>query len=221
MTRLAGTALLAFALLLFLALPQLGCGATGNRYAYSTVILEPTLAGSGRVSVATQDSREYVVSGEKPPQFVGIQRGGTAGGLWGVPFDVRTSDDRPLADIVTAAIVAATAQRGFQSVPVFVARSADAAQAVQALFRDGSARALFLTLREWKTDTFVDVGLQYEVALVVKAGAFLAEKRLRGTDNLGGSVTETRAHARRVVPLAFKAKLEELLSDPAVAAALR
>jgi hypothetical protein len=197
-----------------------GCG---DRYAYSTIVLEPKLAGSGRVSVATQDRREYVLSGDKDPQFVGVQRGGTAGGLWGVPFDVRTNDDRPLADDMTTAIVAAMAQRGFQPVPVFVAPSADAAQVRQALFKDGGERALLLTLREWKSDTFMNVGLLYDVTLVVmdKAAAVLAEKRLQGSDNLGGSVTETRAHARKSVTLAFKAKLEELLSDLAIAGALR
>lgn len=194
-----------------------GC-AVGNRYAYSTVVLEPTLAGSGRVSVATQDRREYVLSGDKDPQFVGLQRGG-----YGNPFDVRTSDDRPLADDMTTAIVAAMAQRGFQPVPIFVVPAADAAQVRQALFKDGGARALLLTLREWKSDTFMNVGLPYDVTLVVmdKTGAVLAEKRLQGRDNLGGSFWDPPSHARKAVPLAFKAKLEELLSDPAIARALR
>jgi hypothetical protein len=194
-----------------------GC-AVGNRYAYSTVVLEPTLAGSGRVSVATQDRREYVLSGDKDPQFVGLQRGG-----YGNPFDVRTTDDRPLADNMTTAIVAAMAQRGFQPVPIFVAPSADAAQVRQALFKDGGERALLLTLREWKSDTFMNVGLPYDVTLVVmdKTGAVLAQKRLQGRDNLGGSFWDPPSHARKAVPLAFKAKLEELLNDPAIAGALR
>ena len=72
--------------------------------------------------MATQDRREYVLSGNKDPQFVGLQRGG-----YGNPFDVRTSDDRPLAEDMTTAIVAAMAGRGFQPVPILIAPSADAA----------------------------------------------------------------------------------------------
>jgi hypothetical protein len=203
--------------LLVLSVLVSGC-AVGNRYAYSTVVLEPKLAGSGRVSVATQDRREYVLSGNKDPQFVGLQRGG-----YGNPFDVRTSDDRPLAEDMTTAIVAAMAGRGFQPVPVLIAPSADAAQVRQALFTDGADRALLLTLREWKSDTFMNVGLPHDITLVVmdRTGAVLAEKRLQGRDNLGGSFWSPPSHAKKVVPLAFKAKLDELLSDPAIAGALR
>lgn len=194
-----------------------GC-AVGNRYAYNTVVLEPTLEGTGRVSVATQDRREYVLSGNKYPQFVGLQRGG-----YGNPFDVMTSDGRPLADNMTTAIVAAMAQRGFQPIAVFVAPSADAAEVRQSLFKDGADRAMLLTLREWKSDTFTNVGLPYDITLVVmdKSGTVLAEKRLQGRDNLGGSFWNPPSHAQKAVPLAFKAKLEEILSDPAIAAAMR
>ncbi len=168
--------------------------------------------------MATQDRREYVLSGDKDPQFVGLQRGG-----YGNPFDVRTSNDRPLAEDMTTAIVAAIAKRGFQPVPVLVLPSADAAQVRQALFKDGVERALLLTLREWKSDTYVNVGLPYDITLVVmdKTGAVVGEKRLQRRDNLGGSFWSPPSHAEKTVPLAFKAKLEELLSDPAIAGALR
>jgi hypothetical protein len=193
-----------------------GC-AVGNRYAYSTVVLEPDLAGSGRVSVATQDRREYVLSGDKEPQFVGLQRGG-----FGNPFDVRTSDDRPLADDMTATIVAALAMRGFQPVAASVAPSADAAKVRKVLSEGGARRALLLTLREWKSDTYVNVELGYDVTLEVldADGNVLASKRLEGRDDLGGNSWSPPLHATKAVPLAFKAKLDELLSDPAITRAL-
>ena len=203
--------------LLLSSVLESGC-AVGNRYAYSTVALEPTLTGSGRVSVATQDRREYVLSGDKKPNFVGLQRGG-----YGNPFDVGTSGGQPLADDMTRAIVVAMAKRGFQPAPVLVAPSADAAQVRQALFTDGAERGLLLTLREWKSDTYINVALRYDITLVVmdRTGATLAEKRTQGRDDLGGSFWNPPSHAKDAVPLAFKAKLEEVLNDPAIASALR
>ena len=57
-----------------------GC-AIGNRYAYQSVVANPQLSGTTAVGVATHDQREYVRSGSKDPQFVGLQRGG-----YGNPF---------------------------------------------------------------------------------------------------------------------------------------
>src|SRR6266850_4068485 len=93
---------------MFVAMVASGC-AVGNRYAYHTVVASPQVSGSTAVAVAALDQREYVRSGDKPPQFVGVQRGG-----FGNPFDVRTGDDKPLADAMTTALVNTLAKRGFR-----------------------------------------------------------------------------------------------------------
>jgi hypothetical protein len=81
---------------------------------------------------------------------------------------------------------------------------------------------LLLTLTEWKSDTFMNVALIYDVTLVVvdRGGTVLAEKRLQGRDNLEGSAWNSPSHARQAVPQAFKEKLQQLLDDDTVAAAL-
>src|SRR5206468_8024969 len=139
-----------------------GC-AIGNRYAYQTVVASPQVSGTTAVSIATYDQREYVRSGTKDPQFVGLQR-----------------------------VIGA-----------------------------GAERALLLTLQEWKSDTAVRVGLSYDVTMTVldRSGTVLAEKRLEGRDNLGGATLPSRVGD--MVASAFKMKLEQLLDDSAVAAALR
>jgi hypothetical protein len=48
----------------------------------------------------------------------------------------------------------------------------------------------------------------------------VGESRVKGEDNLGGDFVNPPGHAKKVVPAAFKAKLEQLLGDPAVALAL-
>jgi hypothetical protein len=192
-----------------------GC-AVGNRYAYQSVVASPQVSGTTAVSVATHDQREYVRSGSKDPQFVGLQRGG-----FGNPFDVRTADDKPLADAMTTAVVNTLAKKGFRAQPVIVTHSLAAADARQQAVRAGADRALVLTLQEWKSDTAMRVGLTYDMTMTVldRTGAVLAEKRLQGHDNLGAASLPSRVG--EIVAAAFKTKLEQMLDDPGVAGALR
>src|SRR5262245_13381494 len=94
-----------------------GC-AVGTRHDYPTVLVEPSVSGSGALGVASHDQRPYVVAGGKEPQFVGLQRGG-----FGNPFDVRTAQDRPLADDMTQALASSLKRRGFDAVPIVLAAS--------------------------------------------------------------------------------------------------
>ena len=203
------------AVLMFVAMVASGC-AVGNRYAYHTVVANPQVSGTTAVGVATHDQREYVRSGSKPPQFVGVQRGG-----FGNPFDVRTAEDKPLAEAMTTALVNTLAKRGFRAQPVVIAPSVTPAEARQQVIAAGADRALLLTLREWKSDTAIRVGLSYDVGLAVldRTGAVLAEKQLQGRDNLGAATLPSQVG--EMVSAAFKTKLEQLLDDPAIAAALR
>ena len=193
-----------------------GC-AIGNRYAYQTVVANPQVSGTSAVAVATHDQRDYVRSGSKDPQFVGLQRGG-----FGNPFDVRTADDKPLADAMTTALVNTLAKKGFRAQPVIVTHSLAAANARQQAARSGADRALVLTLQEWKSDSVMRVALAYDVTMTVldRNGAVLAEKRLQGNDNLGAAPM-VPSQVSDIVGAAFKAKLEQMLDDPKVSAALR
>jgi hypothetical protein len=208
-----GTRVLGIVLLAWLAT---GC-AIGNRYAYHTIIADPKVAGTTAVGVATHDEREYVRSGSKDPQFVGFQRGG-----FGNPFDVRTEGDKPLAENMTTSIVNSLNKKGFRAQSVVVAHSVSPEEARQRLLRAGGDRALLLTIKEWKSDAVMRIGLSYDVTMTVldPTGKVLAEKRLQGDKEVLGAAGLPSA-VGEVVGKAFKAKLETLLDDPAIAAALR
>jgi hypothetical protein len=194
-----------------------GC-ALGNRHAYHTVLAEPNVSGSGALGVATHDQRAYVVAGGKDPQFVGLQRGG-----YGNPFDVRTAENRPLADDMTQALTNSLSRKGFQVLPIVVAASDSVDRVRDKLAQSGAPRAVLLTLREWKSDTYANTALMYDVTLRVvdRSGQVLGEKRIQGRDNLGGDMWNPPAHAKQAVPRAFKTKVEELLGDESIARALR
>jgi hypothetical protein len=207
-TRILGVALLAWLVT--------GC-AVGNRYAYHTVIAEPRLEGAGSVGVGTHDQRDDVRKGEKDPQFVGLQRGG-----YGNPFDVRTQGDRPLADDMTTSLVNTLSKRGFRVQAVIIAHTVPPDQARERVVRVGGDRAVLLTVKEWKSDAMARLGLSYDVTMLVldRAGTVLAEKRIHGDKEVLGAAGLQGANSE-AVGRAFKAKLETLLDDPAITAALR
>jgi hypothetical protein len=191
--------------------------AVGNKHAYHDVVAGVSASGTDQVAVATHDQRPYVLSGNKTPQFVGLMRGG-----YGNPFDVTTENARSLAEAMTQAIANSLSQKGFRSIPVAVAAPETAGTVREKLALAGGERAVLLTLREWKSDTYVNTTILYDVTLSVldRSGQVVGESRVKGEDNLGGDFVNPPGHAKKVVPAAFKAKLEQLLGDPAVALAL-
>ena len=192
-----------------------GC-AVGNRHAYHTTVAALQASGSHTIAVATHDEREYVRSGNKQPDFVGLQRGG-----YGNPFKVTTESGHALAQDVTDSITASLRARGFHAVPVATRHQEDLAAVGRRLIDARAARALLLVLNEWKADSMQNTALIYAVTLRVldMDGRVLAEKNLIGRDNLGGSFWNPPAHAKTAIPAAFKAKLEALLNSPDVLAA--
>ena len=202
-----------YGMVLLVAFVGSGC-AVGNKYNYSNVMADIATPGNSSVSVATHDQREYVVSGAKAPQFIGLQRGG-----FGNPFNVSTQSNRPLADDITDNITASLSQKGFKAMPVAVSFS-DKPEAVLEKAKAANAdRIVLLTLNEWKSDTYANVALQFNVTMSVydKDGKKLAGKTIEGRDNLGGSSWNPPAHARKALPAALKEKLEQLLNSPEIA----
>mgnify|MGYP006928212877 CR=1 FL=1 len=93
-------------------------------------------------------------------------------------------------------------------------------QARDHLLKADATRFVFVLMREWKSDTYVNTGLTYDLTLDVleKDGSVLAEKSANGHDNLGASMVP--ADARTNSERAFRQKLENLFGDPGVVAAL-
>lgn len=193
----------------------LGACAFGRTYSYSdTPISLQGISSSGAVSVAVQDQRPYVISGNKSEHFVGLMRGG-----FGNPFDVNTSTGHPLAEDIGAALVRALKERGIDARAVAIQANDSMSAVKQRLGAARAHRAILLTLREWKTDTMMATDLHYDATLAVfdESGARLASSSIKGLDNLGSlglSPDEgiSRATAR---------KLGQLFDDEKVAAALK
>ncbi len=170
------------------------------------------------VAVAVHDRRPYIVNGEKAPSFVGLSRGG-----FGNPFNINTASSNPLADDFADSIVSALKADDVTATAITVLPQDSETKVRSALLAANTKRFVLITLYEWKSDTYTNTALHFDVLLRVldASGSQRAEKRLRGRDDLGGDFINPPGHSRKVVPETFKRKLEELFRDPGVSSALQ
>ncbi len=210
---------LARALCLTLGLLLLGGCAIGNRYDYDDSRGTLGYSGQGRhIAVAAWEQRPYVLSGNKPPEFVGLQRT-----RMGIPFDVITASKQPLATEMTHSLVLSLGGAGFGAAPVTLPPRSGEGGAVYALLQNKPARAVLLRVANWESDTYNNPTVFYDLTLNVYdgAGRKLASKSLKGSDDLKGRAFNPTEVAQRVVPDAFKQKIELLLNAPEIVAALK
>ncbi len=202
-------------LIVLTALAASGC-AVGNKHGYN---IGPDLAvqGTRSVGVVAQDARPYVLTREKTPDFVGVQRGG-----FGNPFNITTDSGRPLADDFSMAIVNSLSRKGFKSTALSVAPGS-AADARALAARAGAERLALVMIHEWKSDTYQNTALHHDLILRVfdANGSELANNRIAGRTDLGGSAINPPSHAKIAVPQFYRKTLEELFGADAIVKSLR
>lgn len=194
-----------------------GC-AVGVTHEYDAADTKFNIETEAEIAVATHDQRPYVVEGGKTANFVGLSRGG-----WGNPFDITTASKNTLADDFSTSIVSAFAAGNTKAKAISVSPQDDEPSARAALLAAKAGRYVMLTINEWKSDTYANTKIVYNVLLRVfdSSGKKRAAKQLFGEDELGGSAFNPPAHSRLVVPAAFRSKLKELFNDPEVKSALQ
>ena len=205
--------------LLFLALLLQGCAA-GNVYKLSDVraTLQASPPKDNSVAVATLDKRDVIVSKRCPPTYIGMQRAGL-----GNPWRVNTASGLPLSDDVTKAVSESLAIRGYRAIPVTVSYDLTEQKVKELLIQKEADRSIFIIIKQWESDTYTNIGLTYDIALMVFGPnqTLLAETSVADTRNIAGSFLNPPAAAKEKVPEAFRAVLEALLNDSKVIAALQ
>ena len=193
-----------------------GC-AVGNKHNYHGVIAQLETANTFIVAIGTQDTRPFILDGDKDPDFVGLSRGG-----FGNPFNVTTLTGNTLAQDMSEAIKNSFLKKGYDAKIVLLGPHDDFSTVVDKLKEINASRLVYLKLTNWKSDTYTNTALIYDAYLMVlnENGQMLAKKTIQGRDNLMGSAMNPPAHAKKAVPVAFSQKLEELLNDPEVQKAL-
>jgi len=200
-----------FRVILLFACPAiLGACAFGQRIDYRGSSNFATPATDEAVTVGVQDERPYVVNGNKEPNFVGLQRS-----LYGIPYSVTTTSGSPLADEIGSLVVGAINQKTTiaTQIKIPVATSSESRNALFGSMK--SARAYFIEIREWETDTYFKTTLTHDVSLSVmnSAGTILATKNSIGEETLGSRAD--RANLATSISSIFGT----LVNDPVIVAA--
>ncbi|TGD72658.1 hypothetical protein E4634_14145 [Mangrovimicrobium sediminis] len=199
-----------------LALPVLiaGC-AVGNTYDYGGAAVDLPVQGTGNVGLAVVEQRPYVLDGDKQPDFVGLQRGG-----FGNPFDVTTQSGKPLADAMADAITRELKENGYEVVALEVGDGSLTAvtTAIQGVTLP---RSVVLTVREWKTDAYMNFGLSYDLELSVydEQATRLASTTASGKDEVLGGAGMESGNAKAAA-IAFSTKLGRMFNAPEIRQAL-
>jgi hypothetical protein len=199
--------------------------ASGHKIKYHDTVASISTSGSITITVTTHDQRQYILSGESTPDYVGLNRGG----LSAVPFkphSVATESGKPLAEDITTSICNSLAAKGFRTVAVNAIPSEDKNKILAKMKEVKGDRLLLLTLYEWQSDTYMNTGLFYNMKFEVfdMNGNKLTEKIMKGEDNLGhgdDSFGLTIVKMQKIIPKVFKDKIEVLLNNKDVVETLK
>ena len=202
--------------ILILIFLMLTACATGNRYDYRSeaVVLPMKANGQMKVMLFVEDLRPYVMSGEKGADVVGLQRGG-----FGNPFDVKTTSGRPLVEDMRASIAAGLSHSGYD-VSAAGAES-DLAELTDTARQHEATRILWLRVREWKSDIYMGIRLDYDLNLRVYDvdGTLLAENTMQGSGPVGGMKLSPGRNSQHMAQ-EFSKRIGYLFNDPSVRSAL-
>lgn len=191
--------------------------AIGNQYDYRAGSAKVPDTGDSSIAVAVTDLRSYVLSGEKPASFVGLQRGG-----FGNPFNVTTASGAPMATDF-AELIRSSFAANDTAVDVIPLNPGAGVEAALGAYRDSEAdRLLLLEVHEWKTDVYAQVTVHWNLTAKVfdRSGRQLAKESIEGTGGtgtIGGLSDEAKG---RIAATEASRLLGELLDRPAIKAAL-
>jgi len=181
----------------------------GPRVTYGDTLLVPPYQGGGlQVVAAAQDRREYVLSGQTEPEYVGQARS-----RWGIPHHRHTESGQPLAADLGRAAAEALRRAGFEVARVELAPKDPEVIALTRLRQPGGARILYLLIHEWMYDRYRG----YTNLLTYKLEARVLDS---AGQRLASVVREDERQIERAAVLEYAAVLADLLTDPALVSAL-
>jgi hypothetical protein len=192
--------------------------ALGNRHQYHDIDLNFTVSGSSNIVLAVHDMRTEVLTTNKTPDFVGYMRSGV-----GIPYNIGTKSKRPLADDIAEDVSKALTKKGFRVTVVQSPPSETHEQLVIRLKAMNAGMPVVMQLTEWHSDSYQAVWYNFNIAMQVydAEGKFLGQKQLQGKETVGTTMWNPVKLAKKRMPEAFKARMEDLFNSPEITAVLK
>jgi len=133
------------------------------------------------VSVAVVDKREYVLSGDKSPNFEGLSRSN-----FGIPYSQYTHTGQAMSEYLTDRLVAGFKKKGVKAEAYPTAHSMSISSIKEALAKQEQP-SVIIALNEWKYDyhAFSD-NSWYEVDVIVlgESGEEKAKRSFKGENDV-------------------------------------
>ena len=194
-----------------------GCVA-GHKYNYEESSIDfPVKPSENKTLIlSVEDWRPYILSGNKEPSFVGLQRGG-----FGEPWDVTTSSGKPMTEDMSTAIVSGLKDAGYN---VFnISGRNEGVYLVKAANKNAASRIVVLKVLGWKSDVFTSVSLNCDLHLSVldADGNLLAESNVKSMEKITGGSWATRDGNSRTLAEEFSKKVINLFNAEGVRRALQ
>ena len=192
--------------------------AFGNKHPYHEVVISTQVKSHDPIAIAVHDQRHYVVNASKKATFIGSMRSGV-----GIPYDITTKSDKPLAEDFQIIIKQAMEKAGNKLiiVPAFLGISKE--EVLSGLEKTQAPRRIYIDIREWKTDTYMKANLYCLLHLYVfnQNNEIIAESSVKANaEGYGGSFWNPKKAAKKGALKAVKLKLEALLNDEVIVKAL-
>jgi hypothetical protein len=177
---------------LFIALfstPMYGCVAgqsVGIDYDADPMVVAPS--DSRPIQVTVTDERPFVVSGDKPPYYVGKYRAG-----FGNPWDVTTENRKPLADIMAADVSEELEALGFAL--------------------SDAGRVLTITINDWNFDGWQNGHLWYDIEIVLSDvdGAQLYSGNVKDDVGITGTLAGIKGGVERDIPIIYRDAVQKIV----------
>jgi hypothetical protein len=192
--------------------------AFGNKHPYHEVVISAQSKSNNPIALAVHDQRHYIVNASKSATFIGSMRSGV-----GIPYDITTKSDKPLADDFLGIIKQAMEKAGNKLFIVPTRSGLSKEEVYSELSKTQAPRSIYIDIREWKTDTYMKADLYCLVNLYVldQNGATIAETSVKANaEGFGGSFWNPKKAAKKGALKAVKLKLEALINDKVVVKAL-
>jgi hypothetical protein len=205
------------AMLVFAAAATGGGCVVGQQIPFQVQTPRLYARGGASVSLAVQDQRDEVRSGERTPDFCGFMRSGL-----GIPYQVTTASNAPLASDFADIVARGLRLNGFRVLLVVAPPNQPEAATLQALASGAADLSLLIRISEWRSDTLTRTKLTYRATAQLRdrQGQVIAESLISGKDALPGDFLDPMSKMKETVPDAARANLERLLNTPSMAQAL-
>jgi hypothetical protein len=144
------------------------------------------------VNLNVGDERSFVVTGNKHPSFIGLYRSGL-----GIPYDVNTEDNKPLAKVIEKSLTQELSALGF------VKNGVD-------------KKTLRITINKWRFEGYQNTDFEYDISIKVLDifGKEIAEATVKNSLMIEGTfLLGAKGGVERDMPAIYKGIMQKIIKE--------